>query len=667
MAKLRILRKLGARLRGKFRVGQADEDAAIQPPDFQIDSSQITVDEVPEDVVEEKIYEYLPLDRSSESTFRLLTLLPGPKGSQPCCTLSISTWRDRNCPYEALSYVWGDSRTTKPIVLDGKVFEVRENLYSALSQLQFETHPRVLWVDAICIDQNSINERNHQVASMGHIYSSCQKVLVWLGEEDGNTESVVRFIESTFDEIEQNIPGGPRYRNWSDILELHNASIQDSILQELLRPELKQGWASFQSHVLRRTWWNRAWVVQEYANAPEATFYIGGFTIPWNAISALIIVLFDARFLRTESGDSLLKRVDSRIVKTALNITRIRAAKQAKNAKKKPGSSDRAAPSPDFIFIAFLRSQSRQRCQDPKDKVYSILSMVDETISASLSPDYSMSTVSTYVGAIKAYINVSQKLDILATDQNESTSSFPSWCPNWNMEPFCSRITMSTKGAIHEASGKTEANVTFSREESTMYVKGLFVCTITSDCYQDSTEDMTYTDEHGVIHCSWDLNYMAQKLRRSGASWDSGSTSNAELEEGQKAFTVVTTALVAGFWSNAMLESLVKKDMVNGEWRPGGKNDQFLLEAADRTRNRTVVLTDHGNLGIASKKTKIGDEVWIFLGASLPFILRKTDEMDGTRQVRRFIAPAYVHGIMEGEAMEDLEKGKYKLETVALR
>jgi hypothetical protein len=115
--------------------------------------------EISKDNAADGLFQYLPLDRSVESTFRLVTLLPGPRGSQPRCTLSIGTWRDGRYSYEALPYVWGDSEARRPIILDGKIFEVTVNLFSALSHLQLEGRPRVLWIDAICIDQNSTQEK----------------------------------------------------------------------------------------------------------------------------------------------------------------------------------------------------------------------------------------------------------------------------------------------------------------------------------------------------------------------------------------------------------------------------------------------------------------------------------------------------------------------------
>jgi hypothetical protein len=72
--------------------------------------------------------------------------------------------------YDALSYMWGPG-VTKPIEINGSICEIRENLSQALVHLRLANQTRVLWVEAICIDQESVEERKHQVAQMGKIYS----------------------------------------------------------------------------------------------------------------------------------------------------------------------------------------------------------------------------------------------------------------------------------------------------------------------------------------------------------------------------------------------------------------------------------------------------------------------------------------------------------------
>lgn len=104
--------------------------------DVQKEPDQTSAVETSKENSADESSQYLPLDRSVESTFWLLTLLPGPKGSQPHGTLSVNTWQDGHSSYEALSYVWGDLEAGKSIILDGKAFEVTENLFSATSNLK---------------------------------------------------------------------------------------------------------------------------------------------------------------------------------------------------------------------------------------------------------------------------------------------------------------------------------------------------------------------------------------------------------------------------------------------------------------------------------------------------------------------------------------------------
>jgi hypothetical protein len=133
---------------------------------------------------------------------RLLCLLPGVFGERIICTTThiklsenfqtkppaslplCNRLVDVHCPetarhrpqYEALSYVWGPIEM-KSISLNGQSCDVRENLFDALVTLRHENQQRTLWVDAICINQDDMKERNHQVSRMGSIYSQAEKVV----------------------------------------------------------------------------------------------------------------------------------------------------------------------------------------------------------------------------------------------------------------------------------------------------------------------------------------------------------------------------------------------------------------------------------------------------------------------------------------------------------
>ena len=120
---------------------------------------------------------------------RLFHLEPGSGSSHLRGTLHLDT-PTPSTPYEALSYTWGDASNTRKIILDGYLVDVTFNLYSALLRLRRENSTRVVWIDAICIDQANVNERTQQVQLMGQIYSMCDQVVVWIGDSPFDTVPV---------------------------------------------------------------------------------------------------------------------------------------------------------------------------------------------------------------------------------------------------------------------------------------------------------------------------------------------------------------------------------------------------------------------------------------------------------------------------------------------
>jgi hypothetical protein len=120
-------------------------------------------------------YETLNLDRPA---FRLLRLI---KGDGPVIQGEIfQAWLDQPediIPYEALSYTWGFQEFTDGIEVNGQVLGITSNLYLALQHLRFPNQDRILWVDAVSIDQGNLKERGHQVQQMGHIYQQARGLL----------------------------------------------------------------------------------------------------------------------------------------------------------------------------------------------------------------------------------------------------------------------------------------------------------------------------------------------------------------------------------------------------------------------------------------------------------------------------------------------------------
>jgi hypothetical protein len=104
-------------------------------------------------------------------------------------------------PYTALSYCWGDPKITREIVLDGETFEVTTNLHDALQELRRQGY-KTLWVDAICVNQRHIEERNQQLLPMGAIYRRAEITVAWLGSAYHNTSlafAMLRTLEGSME------------------------------------------------------------------------------------------------------------------------------------------------------------------------------------------------------------------------------------------------------------------------------------------------------------------------------------------------------------------------------------------------------------------------------------------------------------------------------------
>src|SRR2546423_15362463 len=195
-------------------------------------------------------YRYPLLKEATD--IRILTLYPATGDAE---LQGILSPRMPNEDYEALSWHWGDEDETEAIFIkqEGHWYNlpIRPNLASALKQLR---HPNVemrkLWIDAICIDQDSIAEKNAQVPMMAAIYSQAKNVCVWLGEEKDESGAALKFIKDR-------------------ILDL--GSFDELVDDEKTPPE----WAAL-SALMARPWFSRRWVGQENALAKDATLHCGG-------------------------------------------------------------------------------------------------------------------------------------------------------------------------------------------------------------------------------------------------------------------------------------------------------------------------------------------------------------------------------------------------------
>lgn len=209
-------------------------------------------------------YPDLPLPQDPlELSLRLLTLLPGSLGSQLHATLHAASLYAA-MKYDALSYTWGDNTEGRTITVNHTHrIPLTDNLYRALRRLQRRDAPRIVCVDALCINQKNLAERQSQVEFMGAIYRNAKYVDVWLGEPQrshsvATTGSI--WHEWSFCRTWAN----DWSRNWPE---------KSRVATILARKEVEV----FEDAISCTSpkWYERAWVAQEFLLASRVRFCAG--------------------------------------------------------------------------------------------------------------------------------------------------------------------------------------------------------------------------------------------------------------------------------------------------------------------------------------------------------------------------------------------------------
>lgn len=218
-------------------------------------------------------YAYEPIDFSGPA-IRLLRLCRGVDSEISCELFQASLCeRDDSISYEALSYTWGQPDVRENLVVNGKPLSVTVNLFLALQQLRQPDEDRILWIDAVCINQKNLKERSHQVQQMGEIYKQADRVVFWLGPGTDETNVFMKSMEllqkqSIRQQCKSWAQEDDRWKTlWGEIqLEL-SFSYEKSTLEDQQRQGL--------NILLDRPWFRRVWILQEVANAKSALLCCG--------------------------------------------------------------------------------------------------------------------------------------------------------------------------------------------------------------------------------------------------------------------------------------------------------------------------------------------------------------------------------------------------------
>ncbi|KAH6873337.1 heterokaryon incompatibility protein-domain-containing protein [Alternaria rosae] len=305
------------------------------------------------------VYKGTPLHIDDSTNIRLLKILPTDDETTPItCTIRVVAL-EGSPKYTALSYEWGPPQPTKKILLNGEPFIIRENLWNFLNQARRYRKSWEFWIDAICIDQISDAERTHQVSMMGKIYSIAELAVAWLGTAILDTPEWLSLLEE--------IPDIHLYRACSDSVDWCRR-YRDCI-----------------SYLCSLSYWSRIWIVQEYVLSQKVIIWIGRHHTTGENMERL-----RAMCKMVPGQYSALIGVETpamQILQHRRNRTDVRARGRSYS----------------LILENVVLEFAGSKCVDPRDHVYALLSLCDplEVTEASITPDYSKSTLEIYIQLLR--------------------------------------------------------------------------------------------------------------------------------------------------------------------------------------------------------------------------------------------------------------------------
>ncbi|KAI0885435.1 HET-domain-containing protein [Annulohypoxylon maeteangense] len=555
----------------------------------------------------------------SSKTIRVLRIFPtrGLNGLLECHIRSVELNETQTVNYDALSYTWGpttqhevkigmNAERHHAIICNGKELSITRNLLNCLMQLRESGHYRDLWVDAICINQDDKDERGEQVSIMADVYRLAERVIVWLGAADDSTpladELIGRLDDLSNEDLRSINPQACENNHNTDLLGHTNSH---------------EHWMALVS-LFERTWFTRAWVVQELVLAQETTVLCGNYEFDWKTMVSISKFMAERTSANTYKSQSSFK-------------------KPAKLAEIK---RDILNGTGDVLLRSLIRCRTYE-ASDDHDKVYSLIGLAGprNENNPMLYPEYDCSVSEVYTKVTEYLLAVSNDLHVLAHaegDEFRHVSGLPSWVPDWSVKKDLGlRITGYTR---YEAAGKLSCFREI-RDNYVLVLRGFEFDTISR--VGESKENVNETKD-----CSDWLDLLGELERdypdkgHKDAFWrtqllDTGPRGKVPIEKPwDKSFEV---------WMGLCSHEPSKEEMDMAH--------EFETSFT-HSLNLRLFRTSGGHLGCGTLSCKKGDLVWIVQGSRVPLILRPTLSKQEGQTTYNLVGGTYLHGFMQGEALE---------------
>ena len=447
---------------------------------------------------QQRKFQYDPLPESR--SFRLIKELAfDVAGCHLSCVLE--SFSLDNCPlYRCLSYTWGPALTTDAehgehtdttkaeLIVKAEeaagVLSINENLSDALSQLAESFSlgsTRYMWIDAICIDQENLEERSSQVSRMDSIYSGAEKVIVWLGKDMTDFTNFAWFHNDAL--ASEYLQGSQA----DSILKRTNAEapiFQGAYSNE---PGIVEKWVSYGRFFEQRRWFNRAWVVQEVVMARPSDIEVicGNKSLSWiNMVAFALGVRLSGLGANLQPTDNRVKHVP-----TGDQVVRLGVLQELceRGGPDQESSGGNVMTMKEFLIRIFGVTDSEARRHaflhhvlnvirpfdslDPRDKVYAALGIVNRFLPRGsrsiIYPEYDSPVREVYEYTTKfllEHLPYHCVLTLVEDPSRRTIVNLPSWVPDFSSQQGNSCLQLTSRRPYNASAGKSSAPSWFLKD-----------------------------------------------------------------------------------------------------------------------------------------------------------------------------------------------------------
>lgn len=579
-------------------------------------------------------YTYQPLPQ--RDSIRLLSLLPGSRESLLRCHVEVISLHEAHL-YDALSYAWGGVDDSRIIHCDGKMLGIPKNLYECLQRVRSESESRWLWADSICINQEDVKERGHQVRQMAEIYLSANRVLVWLGPENylnyfGKPEDLdFSALVDTFLGTHEDYGGDGPQRVYPD----PTPDIKD------IDEETHQFWTGF-SLLLRHPWFRRLWVVQEAGLGRSVVALFGGLEVDFDRLMEYNIRAYD---------------YSNGIFATQFNIPyhpstfRVFPNRSTRQYSIKRVPNQRAS----LDFLEALCNIEMQLASDPRDYIYALLGHPSAVYQRQpiVTPDYTLSASRLYHEVAAKILLETRNLRALSAVRYNHEYDFhrasPSWAHQWTPNYEWNLGVFEETRVRHDASAGFPESWNLVQSNAILQVHG-FVFDIVEELTTTVESDLALPIAEATQFETWSQGPLPDRLQELaliltlGLYYSSGKERTADF-----------SALRLKMWETGLpprrsLENCgapISECQVEAQATTcPGDAERFTVRSKASWTKR-IFSTADGMLGAGPPVLQKGDLCCVFLGHPVPMLLRPFDSRF------KLVGEAFIPRVAQGEAMVD--------------